>query len=140
MNEIGLDLNHEGYVTDQDDMNMVVMEGKLLKYSFETPIPINRNIEIYFDPLNNLQLMSNLFSYLLKKLEIYENVYFPTYFSVKNELYQNALVVKNDYTTIQTAFYTNITLAYAEMMFIINGGSTIDLSQLDKKNLGNSRR
>lgn len=140
MNEIGLDLNSEGYISDQDYNNMVVMEGKLLKYSFETPVPINRNIELYFDPLNNLQLMSNLFSYYLKKLEIYEDVYFPIYFSVKNDQFQNAIVVKNEMHSIQTSFYNNITLAYAEMIFIINGGSPLNLVDLDKKQFGYTRR
>lgn len=140
MNEIGLDLNYEGYILDQDTNEVIFVDGKLLKYSFETPVPVNKNIEMYFDPINNLHLMSILFSYYLKKLEIYEDVYFSVYFSVKNELFQHAIVAKNEGHTIQTNFYNNITLAYAEMISIVTGGTPLDMFELDKKNFTCNRR
>lgn len=131
MYEIGLDINKYNIIIDQDTNQPIMMGGKFLKYSFNNKVKLDRDKDIYFNPLTNLNLMKNLFSYYLSKLEN-ENIYFPVYFLLPNETRdKQCIVLRNGTYEIKSNYYKNIILAYLEIIFKIKGGN-IDFTYLDK--------
>lgn len=129
MYEVGLDLINNTII-DQDTNVALKFDNKLLKYSYDKHININKEKEMFFNPLTNLKLAISLFTHYLSKLERIEQIYFPTFFTIKGNDKKHAVVVKNHKISIQSNYYYNLTLAYISMIFKINDKDR-DLSFLD---------
>ena len=131
MNEIGLDIDDQNRIYDQDTGNVINFNQKTLVYNFHIEIRPNFN-ELLFDPICNRNIMVTLFSYYLKKLEMMENKYFMAFYQLENNTtHKKAIELKaNANEKIQSKFYANECLGYIELVFKLNNES-LDLSQFD---------
>lgn len=130
MSEIGLDINSNFNIVDQDSGMVLKYQNKNIKYSNNNYIKINKNTEVFFNILNNLDLTTHMFSYYLEKLNMCDGIYFPIYFITRDDHGRNALVVKNNDIKITTNYYNNLILPYIDMILRI-GNNTTDLSAFD---------
>ena len=62
--EIGLSVNAENYIYDQDTHTVLKFKDKYMKYSFNSEVYAGRN-DIVFDPSSNYNLMVMLFGYYM---------------------------------------------------------------------------
>lgn len=130
MNEIGLDIDDQNRIYDQDTGNIINFNQKALVYNFHYDINPGFN-EILFDPINNRNIMVNLFSYYLKKLEVIENRYFMAFYQVENHNHKKAVEIKaNVNEIIGSNYYANECLGYIELIFKLNN-ELLDLSSFD---------
>lgn len=131
MTEIGLEVDSEMRVVDQDDGNVIMFKGKSLKVSldqFRQPF-IGRN-DILFDPISNFKVMSNLFSYFIHKTSITEGRYFSIFYTVPLNNGRTYIEIKEDNEIIRSNAYINPCIAYIDLIFRING-EAYDLSAYD---------
>lgn len=133
--EIGLDVDKNGFIIDQDYGNQIIINGKKLKYCIDNVLRINPVKEIEFNPMKNSKLMYKLFLYYLEKLNEYEDRYFPTFYSIpgKNNNYGkfSMCATENNGYTYETRYYYNECLRYLELILIIGGYTNIDFSNYD---------
>ena len=85
MSNIGLDVDSQFRVIDQDYGNIMIYEGKYLKCSYNNEEPMITNNDIHFELTKNIKLMEFIFSYFLYKLELTRQLYFSTYSILENE-------------------------------------------------------
>lgn len=131
MTEIGLEIDSEMRVVDQDDGNVIMFKGKSLKVSlneYKQPF-IGRN-DILFDPITNFKVMSNLFSYFIHKTSITEGRYFNIFYPVNLADGRTYIEIKEDNQVIRSGSYNNPCIAYIDLVFRING-EAYDLSMYD---------
>jgi|GEM_PF-6340969 len=76
MSNIGLDVDSQFRVIDQDYCNIMIYEGKYLKCSYNNEEPMITNNDIHFELTKNTKLMEFIFSYFLYKLELTRQLYF----------------------------------------------------------------
>ena len=130
MHEIGLDVDKNNNIVDQDNGQPIHFNGKELKYNLgEKKLRIGRN-DVEFDPIENTKIMSHLFSYYLDKKNEEDGTYFPVYFSVSNPDGKSSLEIKGD-NTFKSKYYKNESLKYADAILRINGNEYTDLSSID---------
>lgn len=72
-NKIGLYINNNNEIVDQDTLIPLLYKGKKLKVS-DT---INYKKDVLYNPLYDEHMMKYLLFYYLQKLEVYNNQYFP---------------------------------------------------------------
>lgn len=131
MTEIGLEIDSEMRVVDQDDGNVIMFKGKSLKISldeYKQPF-IGRN-DILFDPVSNFKVMSNLFSYFVHKTSIMEGRYFSIFYPIYLPNGRTCIEIKENDETIRSNAYMNPCIAYIDLVFRING-EAYDLSMYD---------
>ena len=131
MREIGLDVDSNQCIIDQDTGMPLEYNGKKIVYEgnrSKTSIP--------FDPLNNTKMMSHLFSYYTEKVAEEDGRYFNMYYQVKDSDTKSHLEAldASSGTVLKSEPYTNDTLKYADLIFKINGVE-MDLTKKDKKML-----
>lgn len=131
--EIGLDLDENNNVVDQDFRNIVYFSGKKLKYNYHGQIAIiNNNTEIYMNLLHNPLLMQHLFYYYLEKEYVFEGKYFTLFYDVNSsDPNYSAIEIKNNEYTLTSKFYYNRCLRYIDLIFQISGEYNVDLTQYD---------
>lgn len=133
LKHLGLDVNHDNYVIELDTGNVIAFSNKFLKYSYNYFISVNKDKEVYFNPIGNLELVVSLLSYYLNKLDEKEGIYYPVFFTIKDDTrIKNAVVIKNHLESVQTNFYNKINIAYIEAIFKVKNRN-IDFSYLDGK-------
>ena len=131
MHEIGLDVDKENNIVDQDNGQPIHFNGKELKYNLgEKKIPIGRN-DIGFNPIDDTKVMSHLFSFYLDKKQEEDGTYFPVYFTVNNSNGKTALQLKGE-NTIKSEYFKNESLKYIDAILKINGTEDLDLSSIDE--------
>ena len=139
--EIGLSVNNEQYIYDQDTGIVLKFKEKRIKMSF-TNIVYGGNNDIVFDPSTNYDLMVKLFGYYIEKETSNDNdigyiAHFteeePTkkVFVSEGERFKQRLVIKTKNGDISTNYYYNLYLSYIEAIFIISGNTEYDLSNFD---------
>lgn len=131
MTEIGLEVDSELRIVDQDDGNIIMFKGKSLKVSIDgirQPF-IGRN-DILFDPITNFKVMNNLFSYFIHKTSVDEGRYFSIFYPVNLPNGTTYIEIKEDNNIIRSNAYMNPCLAYIDLIFRINGES-YNLSMYD---------
>ena len=133
--EIGLEVNENGYIIDQDYDNELIINGKKLRYCFNNVLKINPVKEIEFNPLQNSKLMYKLFLYYLEKLNMYDDRYFPTFYSIPgkgNNYGKFSMCAKeNNGYIFESKYYYNECLRYLDLILTIGGYTDIDFSQYD---------
>lgn len=131
MCEIGLEIDNEMRVVDQDFGNVIMFKGKSLKASndpLREPF-IGRN-DIFFDPVNNFKLMSGLFQYYIQKLSNLEGRYFNIFYPVQLPSGKTYIEIKENMNPIRSGSYFNPCIAYIDLIFRLNG-EEYDLSVYD---------
>lgn len=131
MTEIGLEIDSDFRVVDQDDGNVITFKGKCLKVSldrYREPF-IGRN-DILFDPITNSKIMSHLFSYFIHKTSVTEGRYFSIFYPVNLPNGATYIEIKEGENTLRSNPYMNPCIAYIDLVFRING-EPYDLSMYD---------
>ena len=127
MEEIGLTIDQNYRVIDQDSRQPIMINDKVLKYSQYHCVPV-RNQEQLFDPMSQYKQMSILFDYFIDKIGATEGISVDLYYDIHNG---TALEAKNSERTITTNDYNSEPLKYVDMMMQLNGSSTSELTGYD---------
>ena len=137
-NEIGLGINNQQYLYDQDTQTVIMFKEKYIKASIDgQPIYAGRN-DIVFEPAKNYTLMTRLFEYYLDKCQNSDDGdilcgYIAHYIDDDETKEKQRVVVKTvGRGEISSEFYYNIYLAYIDCLFKIAGYNAV-LSNFDIK-------
>ena len=123
MQEIGLELGPNNYVVDQDTGDMLSFKGKKARFTPEDQTPIIHRDDIPFDPLNNPNMMSQLFNYYTNKLEEQDGRYIVVAYPSSQERTEKGTVsCKEGNTTVQSDEYYKDSLKYGSLICKLNGG------------------
>lgn len=139
--EIGLSINANGYIFDQQTGIVLKYKEHFMKCTFNNePIYAGKN-DIVFDPVNNYQLMELLLGYYLEKEEANGNDHqFIAHFrddevkrteANKGERFKQRIILRTKCGDICTQYYYNLYLAYSEAIFLLAGSDEYDLSNFD---------
>ena len=136
--EIGLGINSQQYLYDQDTQIVIQFKEKYIKASINgQPVYAGRN-DIVFEPAKNYTLMTRLFEYYLDKCQNSDDGdqlhgYIAHYIDDDEAKEKQRVVVKTaGRGEISSQFYFNVYLAYIDCLFKIAGYNT-DLSNFDIK-------
>ena len=134
MMEIGLSVDLEHTVTDQDFGTYLSLHGKYIKAKRNGIEPfVNRHSSIYFDPVRNVKFMRYLFQYYMTKIQKLDNRYFSVFFPTYNqETGAGCIDIKNETESYRSKYYYNEALRYIDIIFRISG-EEIDLTKFDSK-------
>lgn len=99
-NEIGIAVDVEYRIIDQDFFKPLQINGKILKFGFTNEVDINPAYEIVFDPINDTKHTQMIFNYYLNKLKILGEIsgyrYIPILDQVTNKIYINLDIYNNE--------------------------------------------
>lgn len=138
--EIGLAIDNNGYLYDQDTGIRLKFKDKYIKATVQ-PVEIyaGRN-DIVFDPVRNYNLMISLLGYYIDKESMSPDGdrirYIAQYTDMEGmksgkERDRQRVVIKTAQGDICTNFYYNIYLSYSEAIFNLGGNFAVDLSNFD---------
>lgn len=139
--EIGLSINGNQYLYDQDTGIELKYKDKYIKATVQ-PIPIyaGRN-DIVFDPIKNYNLMVSILGYYIDKESQNpngDNIGFIAQYieeipngSSDPDKRRQRVVLKTNKGEIRSQFYNNIYLGYIEIIFILSDNFIPDLSNFD---------
>lgn len=138
--EIGLSVNHDNYIYDQDSGIVLKYKDQYIKMNFNGDTYPGKN-DIVFDPSTNYNLIVVLFGYYIDKEQANGNdiEYIADFkeeenkraFIPKGERFKQRLVVRTKKGDITTDYFYNLYLAYIQAIFIISGDDNLDLSNFD---------
>lgn len=133
--ELGLAVGQNNYLYDQDTGITLKYKDRYIKAALtRTPI-YSGAYDIVFDPTQNYNLMVVLLGYYLDKEANNENKiqYIAQYIEDNNDPNNKMqrVVLKTKNGDIYSQFYHNIFLAYVEIVFILAGYTSLDLSNFD---------
>lgn len=129
--EVGLGVDINDCLVDQDSGMYIEVADKRIKYGVDKFVSIDRNTEIFFNPLKNLKLILNLFSLHLTKICLYNNMVVHSYNVDKDEDSRHIITIHTSNGVYYSRGYKKLLLSYIDMIFILGGGDTIDLTELD---------
>lgn len=136
--EIGLGINSQQYLYDQDTQTTLMFKDKYIKASINgAPVYAGRN-DIVFEPAKNYTLMTRLFEYYLDKCQNSDDGdmlqgYIAHYIDDDETKEKQRVVVKTvGRGEIASNYYYNIYLAYIDCIFRI-AGYTAMLQNFDIK-------
>lgn len=132
MQEIGLEIDSNHCIVDQDNGSRLQFNGKNLKY-IEDGIRTGRN-DLEFNPVENSKLMNHLFSYYTNKIHQEDGRYINIYYPVECAENKGFIELKDgDNNIMRSGEYYNDSLKYADLIFQLNGEEDVDLSEYDSK-------
>ena len=124
MQEIGLELGPNNYVVDQDTGDALMFKGKRTRFITDPTDMQYRRDDIPFDPLNNNNMMSNLFQYYATKLEEQDDRYISVVYQSSQERFEKGTVsCREGNDTIQSDEYYKDSLKYGSLICKLNGGN-----------------
>lgn len=136
--EIGLGINAQQYLYDQDTQVTITFKEKYIKASINgQPIYAGRN-DVVFEPAKNYTLMARLFEYYLDKCQQSDDGdllegYIAHYIDDDETKEKQRVVVKTvGRGEISSNYYFNIYLAYIDCLFKI-AGYNANLTNFDIK-------
>lgn len=134
--EIGLGINSQQYLYDQDTQIVLMFKDKYIKASVTgEPLYAGRN-DIVFEPAKNYTLMTRLFEYYLDKCQNSDDGdmlqgYIAHYIDDDETKEKQRVVVKTvGRGEISSNYYFNIYLAYIDCLFRI-AGYNVNLNNFD---------
>ena len=138
-NTIGLSVNSDQYLYDQDTGIILKYNDKAIKAATAPMNVYAGKNDIVFDPVNNYDIMVKLFGYWLdKEIAIGENPKFAAGFQSQyiedhpeDKMLQRFTVCFADGTKYTSHFYTKLYLAYMELIFLIGDDQVVNLSNFD---------
>lgn len=133
--EMGLGVDSNFNLIDQDFGTQIFFNAKNVKVIVNGVQPqLNKRTDILFDPINNVQLMRNLFQYYIKKLET-EGSVFTVYYPVQGSTPGQAKVEIKDTQLIpySSKYYFNECLRYIDLIMVLNEDENVDLSMFDAR-------
>ena len=139
INEIGLSINGNNSLFDQDTGQVIYFGGKEIKCSINPNIPVYpSDIAVVFDPINDMKLMTTILGYYFEKERVMGEYYPITYsFNDRDKKKPSSIMVKlqtNDRGIIEinSGAYNNKCLKLSDIILRM-GGQDCDLSNFDKK-------
>ena len=132
MNEIGLTVDSQSRVMDQDTREHLQFRSKNMKYSSQNQVTLG-NKDMVFDPASNKNVMSSLFDYYANKIQNEEDGKYVSMYNEKVDGDKSSLEVRVDGETIISGQYHNDSLKYVDAIMRLNGNKNVDLSDYDKK-------
>lgn len=141
INEIGLSINSNNVLYDQDTHNIIYFGGKEIKCSIDPDKPVYKSeVAVVFDPIDDIKLMTTILGYYLEKERVLGETYPITYLTSQNKgkgLQPSNITVRlqtPDQGIIQVSsnFYYNKCLKIADIILRM-GGQYCDLSNFDQK-------
>lgn len=139
MQEIGLELTPDNYVVDQDTGDLITVNGKKLKYCNEENGDRIGYTDCVFDPLNNNQLMSQLFYYYTRKLTNEARYISVVYSSSQDKMSKGTISCKEDNIEVKSDPYYKDSLKYGSLINKLNGGND-SYSDFDEPPVLNKRK
>lgn len=134
--EIGLSINNNQYLIDQDTGQTLQFKDKYIKATVE-PVPIYAGkTDILFEPERNYGLMEKLLGYYIDKESNSDEGdrigYIANYTEYFPDKTKQRVVIKTARGDIATQFYHNLYLAYMEAIFLLSGSfNNLTLSNFD---------
>lgn len=130
LRELGLEVDKDNYIVDQDTGNLLTVKDKKIKYNSETIFRLNKD-EISYDPLNNSRLMNHLFGYYTSKLADEESIYIESYFNIPTKDSNKSIMkVKTQDETFKSDAYFNESVRIMDVICKMNDSDT-DVSKYD---------
>lgn len=135
LNAIGLTVDDQGYVFDQDTKTQILVSGKRLKASIDPAMThYAGDGEVMLDPLRNLHQMTVLLGYHIDKKVSNGEITFLSQFIEEpkdREDPRTALTIKYDSCfSVTSGLFTNRCLKFVQMIFIVEKIS-VDLTNFD---------
>lgn len=132
--EIGLSINSNQYLYDQDTGIPLMYKDKYIKATI-VPVPIyaGRN-DIVFDPSQNYNLMVSILGYYIDKesnSEDGDNIGFIAQYIEDNGEEMQRVVVKTRNGDFTSQYYHNVFLGYIEVIFLLARSFNVNLSNFD---------
>lgn len=131
LREIGLDVNEDNHIVDEETGMPILMKGKFLKYNHGPAKRVTRD-EINYDPLNNSKLMNMLFGYYSDKLESEGSRGIDMCASAITPNGKQVLKVKTGDDSIQSNPYYNESVRLMDVICKLNDSGE-DVSKYDFK-------
>ena len=138
INEIGLSINENNSLFDQDNGQLIYFGGKEIKCSINPSNPVYASeIATVLDPFNDIKLMTTILAYYLEKERMMSDIYPITYsFNDRDKLGPSNMSVKiqtsNGMEEVTSNFYYNKCLKISDIILRM-GGQFCDLSNFDEK-------
>lgn len=130
LDEIGLTVDANHRVIDQDTRQPVIIKDRYLKYSAYNSVPVHGRQEQVFDPCSNRGQMGFLFEYYVAKLDS-EGEPIDMYYETQNG---EAIEVKREGECLESGIYNNETLKFVDVIMQLNQSSSIEeLHKYDSK-------
>lgn len=133
---IGLELDRQGNVVDQDTGIQLQLNGKFIKYYFgNNPQIIDSNDKI-FDASKDSYLMNFLVSYYIEKIKLEgSSLYIHSYHPILDKRTNTSCLelkgfVGQNIFQASTKFYKNDSIKFIEALYILSG-ETINLTEYD---------
>ena len=139
--EIGLSIDSNQYLFDQDTGSILQYNGLFIKATtMPTPIYAGKT-DIVFDPSKNYNLMTCIFGYYIDKESNSEDGdtigYIAQYIDDdKNREKQRVVVRTRNHGDICSKYYHNIYLGYIECILLLSGYASVYLDNLDFIEIG----
>lgn len=130
---IGLSVDTNHNLIDQDYGTIIYLNGKNIKSNRGTIEPFIRKTDVYFDPINNVKLMRTLFQYFINKINDLDNRYFSVFFPVYKDNGLISIEIKSELESFKSDYFYNESLRYIDLIFKISGYNFIDVKQYDFK-------
>lgn len=131
--EIGLSVNSQGYLYDQDTGNVLSYKEKYIKATVH-PVEIyaGKN-DVLFEPYKNYNMAIVLMGYFIDKEAHTTNQigYVAQYVDPNATRDKQRVVVKTAKGDIYSQYYSNIYLGYIECIFKLADAFDVDLSNFD---------
>jgi hypothetical protein len=128
--EIGLDINREGYLYDIDNRNIIKFKDKNIKTTQYPGVPVYcGNNDIVFEPLTNYNLMISLFGYYIDT-QCPPDFFIAQYIEDDETNTLQRVVIKTINGDIYSPFYNNIYLGYCYCIFALSD-QNVNLDNFD---------
>lgn len=124
LGEMGLYLNPQHLVYDEDTGNMITIDGKFLAFTFTPNTNFFYDTEkcILFNPFGDFRTMNRLFSYYLNKEQANGNMGFvETYYIDENpkDSRETRMVIKTQNELYESEYYKNKCLKICDIILKI---------------------
>lgn len=141
--EMGLAIDRNQHVYDEDTGSILMWKDKYIKCSVDDKPLYASKDEAIFSLNESLKLMLNVFSYYVTKISSSEDinmVIIAHYTDIDKDKNKTRLFVKYDAKDgsvvgqiLTSEWFSDPWLAYADMIFKLNGTFTFDLTGLDRE-------
>jgi hypothetical protein len=135
LNTIGLSIDNNGYIYDQESKVHIQIHGCKLKASVDPRIPCYAGQgEVVFDILNNIRLVTTMLGYCIDKETALNGFRCISQFPEEiPESRMTAMTLKMaDQTNRTTLFYNNKCLKFIHAMFLVYD-ENVDLTNFDSE-------
>jgi len=135
LQEIGLEVDKDGIVSDQDTGTKLEYNKKKLTLSNNKEVKHLNTEFVEFNPIDNPQLMNSLFDYYLNKINREDDRYIGMYHSSTNDKTKKGHIeLKEGDSSIKSGDFYNDSLKYGDLILKLNESPVnIDLEALDKE-------